>query len=198
MSISFAIPSIVWGAFPEVRRGVARAVRQFASGRSWDEAMAGSTVFPEANPGLIVLNGPAPLLRGEPHFYIFLPLALVLEETRKGKMEESRKHQAVLESLLTPWGLLGVIAPANQMIVYPAELHMPILQAAVKFWDALDAVGPKYTVGLREGAKLWDVTTNLHYVLGQVGVDNEQLREELPPGGLAEIVPKWVLKEHIL
>jgi hypothetical protein len=118
---------------------------------------------------------------------------MLLEAIRKGKATDHVLEPAVSACLSTPWGLLGVLAPVNQIVVYPPHLHRPVLKAAVKHWDALDDVGARYTVGLREGARLWDVTTNLHYVLAQVGVPQSQLRAPLPRGGLAAIVPAHVL-----
>jgi hypothetical protein len=194
MSAPFVLPAIVYGPYRQVRRRVSTALRQFAAGKDWQEALnAESSVSPAARGGLIVLNGPSPLLETDWHFHIFLPLLLLLEGLREGKIDESRKQQAVVESLSTPWGVLGVIAPANQTLVYAPELHRPILRAAIHWWELLDAVGPRYTVGLRNGARLWDVTTNLHYVLGQVGLSNEQLRAPLPAGGLKAIVPPTAL-----
>ncbi len=196
MNTTLVIPSIVYGDFENVRQRLSGAIRQFKEGRSWYDALnTQSMVSPETVPGLVVLNGPAPLLATEPHFHIFLPLSIILEEVRKGKLSELQKQQAFSDSLFTPWGLLGVIAPVNQMLVYPPELHKPILQAAIQWWHCLDALGPRYTVGLREGARLWNVTTNLHYVLGQIGLSNEQLRMPLPVGGLKAVIPAGVLDE---
>lgn len=195
MSASLELPAIAYGPFADVRQRVSDAIRRFAAGEPWHEALAaGDAVAPGTSPGLIVLNGPAPMLEAELHFHAFLPLSLVLEGVQARKIDESRKRQAVQESLSTPWGLLSILAPVNQILVYPPELHRPILQAAVRWWDTLDAVGPRYTVGLREGAWLWNVTTNLHYVLGQVGLNNEQLRAPLPAGGLRAIIPPGILE----
>jgi hypothetical protein len=195
MSASLDLPAISYGPFADVRQRVSGAIERFAAGEPWHEALAaGDAVTPSTSPGLIVLNGPAPMLASAPHFHAFLPLSLVLEGVQAQKINESRMRQAVQESLSTPWGLLGILAPVNQMLVYPPALHRPILQGAVRWWDTLDSVGPRYTVGLREGARLWNVTTNLHYVLGQVGLNNEQLRAPLPASGLRAIVPPGILE----
>lgn len=190
-----AFPALEYGQFIAVRRRVSAAVRHFAAGEPWYQALAiEDIVLPDTAPGLIVLAGPAPLLGGESHFHAFFPLSLVLESARKGKINEARKQEVVYQSLSTPWGLLGILAPVNQILVYPPELHRPILQAAVHWWDTLDSVGPRYTVGLREGARLWDITTNLHYVLGQVGLSSEQLRVPLPAGGIRAIIPTGTIE----
>ncbi len=195
MNTTLVIPSIIYGNFENVHQRLSDAIRQFAVGRSWHDALNTQTVIsPEEATGFFILNGPAPLLATESHFHAFLPLSLVLEEVRKGKLNEVRKLQAFNASLSTPWGLLGIIAPVNQILVYSPNLHKPILQAAVQWWDCLDALGPRYTLGLREGARLWSVATNLHYILGQIGLSNEQLRMPLPAGGLRAVVPPSVLE----
>jgi hypothetical protein len=118
-----------------------------------------------------------------------------LERTRQRKVEPDKRDAAIKASLTTPWGLLGVLAPKNQQVVYPTALHRPILRAVVNCWETLDGIGPRYTVGLREGKRLWDLTTNLQYVLGQVGVDVAQFRVPLPPAGLRGILPTDVLED---
>jgi hypothetical protein len=143
------IPAILHGPVPDVRRRVSRAVRSFVAGASWSEALeAASVVDMDSTPGLVVLNGPAPLLSGESHFQVFLPLAVLLEGLRKGKIPQPLKEKAVVESLDTPWGLLGVLAPINQLLVYPPHLHRPILKSALEHWEVLNGAGARYTVGL--------------------------------------------------
>jgi hypothetical protein len=188
------LPAIEYGLHADVRRRASAAMRRFAAGTPWADALeAGDRVSTATSPGLVVLNGPAPLLAAEPNFHAFLPLALVLEGVRKGKLDDGLREEATLASLDTPWGLLGVLAPVNQMLVYPPSTHRPVLEAAVRWWDVLDAVGPRYTTGLREGARLWSVVNNLHFVLGRFGVSDDTLRTPLPTTGLRGIVPPGVL-----
>lgn len=184
------IPELLHGPVKDVRKKVSQAVRSFVAGASWSEAFeSGAWVDVATTPGLLVLNGPAPLLSGEPHFNVFLPHLVLSESIRKGKLPEEKQQEALSASLVSPWGLLGVLSPVNQILVYPPRVHRPVLDSALQHWDVMNGVGPRYTVGLREGARLWDVTTNLHYVLAQVGVSNEQLRAPLPRGGLAALLP---------
>jgi len=190
VSAALEVPDLLHGVAKDVRRRAAVAVRSFVAGAPWDEAIAGGPATPVASiPGLLVLNGPSPLLGGDPHFHVFLPLMLVLHGVRDGKIPEAKRDEAVTASLATPWGLLGVIAPVNQLVVYPAARHRPVAAAAASFWGVLDGVGPRYTVGLREGARLWDVVTNLQYVLARLGVPEKRLRAPLPGGDLRAIVP---------
>jgi hypothetical protein len=184
------VPALLHGLNSEVRRRISAAVRAFAGGRRWDEALgAESLVDVEATQALVVLNGPAPLLSTESHIHAYLPISLVLEAQRKGTLSEPRRQEAIEQALRTPWGLLGILAPANQLVVYPPAMHRAVLGAALEAWDTLDGIGKRYTVGLREGARLWDVTTNLHYVLARLGVDERTLSQPLPAGGLRAIAP---------
>jgi len=144
----------------------------------------------------LVLSGPAPLLGGEEHFHLFLPLMLLFERARKGKVDYSKCDEAVAASLGIPWALLGVLAPRNQIAVYPQNRHRAVLGATLECWDVLDGVGPRYTIGLREGKRLWDVVTNLQYVLGQLGVDPLRLRDPLPSTGLYGILPSEILNNQ--
>jgi hypothetical protein len=190
------IPSILHGSYETARRHCAVAIRAFLGSRPWNDAISSAfTVDTEQVEGLVVLNGPAPLLAGEAHFQIFLPLAMLLEGVRKGRVAPGKRDEAVAASLSTSWGILGVLAPKNQLVVYPPALHRPILIATVASWPELDGIGPRYTVGLREGKRLWDVTTNLQYVLGQVGIDAARLRAPLAPGGLHAVIPAGLLNE---
>jgi hypothetical protein len=190
------IPLILHATSQTSRRLCTPAIRAFLRGQPWNDAISTSSmVEADSVEGLLVLNGPAPLLAGESHFQVFLPLSILLDEVRKGRADSSKLDEAVLASLSTPWGTLGVLAPRNQIVVYPPKLHGPILNAAVAWWDAFDALGPRFTVGLREGQRLWDTTTNLQYVLGQVGVDIARIRAPLPEQGLRAILPGGLLRD---
>ncbi|MCI0435118.1 MAG: hypothetical protein L0271_15975 [Gemmatimonadetes bacterium] len=192
MSQGLVFPGALYGPVDGVRRSVADAIAMYSAGQPWDVGFGTDFVAVNTAPGLIVMNGPAPMLAGEPHFQAFLPLHVMIERVRKGRSTESRLQEAVLESLRSAWSLIGVLAPVNQRVVYPPTMHAPILRAAAHHWDAMVSVGPRYTVGLREGAGLWETVSNLHYVLGQVGVDQRQLRAPLPAAGLRAIIPPAV------
>jgi len=188
------IPLILYAPYEKAKRACGKAVRAFLGGEPWNDAIAHSSMVDACEvDSLLVLNGPAPLLAGESHFQLFLPLSFLLAEVRNGRADSIKCNEAVLASLSTPWGILGVLAPKNQMVVYPPHLHRTILSAVATWWDTLDAVGPRYTVGLREGNSLWNTTTNLQYVLGQLGIEIEKLEAPLPKQGLRAIIPKVLL-----
>ncbi len=182
------IPSMLAGRYDEVRKRCAASIRRFLKGESWE------TVFPAeparevelaqtwptaavvAAEGWLVLNGPAPLLGGTPQFHLYLPQWLLLDaELNKGHVSPDRLNAAIEASLATPWGTLGMLAPKNQMLVVSSSTHRPLLKAALRFWSELDAVGPRYTLGLNDGRRLWALPNNLHYVLGHLGVDVARL-----------------------
>ena len=139
--------------------------------------------------GLVALAEPPQPLDEQSQLQAYLPLALLTESVVGGQVDRARENEAVTASLATPWGLLGLLAPPNQVLVYPPERHRPILSAALRFWDVLDAVGARYSAGASVGATLWGLTTNLAHVLGRLGVSDAVLREPLPPEGLWAVVP---------
>jgi hypothetical protein len=52
----------------------------------------------------------------------------------------------------------------------------------------LDGVGARYTVGVTDGARLWQLPTNLRYVLAELGVPRPALTAPIPAGGLRELL----------
>jgi hypothetical protein len=184
------IPLMLHAPYETAKGACAKAIRAFLGGESWNGAIEHSSMLDTSEvKSFLVLNGPAPLLGRESHFQLFLPLSLLLAEMRNGRADSIKCNEAVLASLSTPWGILGVLAPKNQMVVYPPQLHRTILSAVATWWDTLDAVGPRYTLGLREGTRLWNTTTNLQYVMGQLGIEIEKLQAPLPKQGLRAIIP---------
>ena len=87
-----------------------------------------------------------------------------------------------VDSLRTPWGILGLLSSDNQTWLIRRERHQPFLKSALAFWDELDAVGPRY-YWAGQGERLWGVARGLHYVLANMGVPNDMLRASLPPEG---------------
>jgi hypothetical protein len=76
----------------------------------------------------------------------------------------------VAESLESVWGVLGLLSPPKSDAVYPPTRHRAIAVATLRVVDALVAVGDRYALGLPYGASIWELPTNLTYVLGQLGV----------------------------
>ena len=138
--------------------------------------------------GLIVLS-PSALLANGQHVHAFLPLNLLVGEITVGRVSPERERVAVWRaSLQTPFGLLGLLAPPNQMLVQPAVCTSARRRSGRQFWPELDAVGPRYTIGATDGARLWDIPTNVQYLLGKAGVPTDALVRPLPPSGPAALL----------
>ena len=126
-------------------------------------------------PGLVVMV--RSILGSEPHFHCFAPWRLAWETT---SLAESIADAIFVESLQVPWGILGLMSSDNGPWVWPEQRHQPFLDAALSFWDELDAVGARYYV-VGKAERLWNTARNLKYVLANMGVPNDVLRAPLPP-----------------
>jgi hypothetical protein len=181
----FTVPSGLVGPLGEVRTRLRRQVRDFIAGGPW-QPYADDPVEPS---GLIVLSPSAALAAGR-HVWAYLPLSLLVAEIVAERMDPEQERIAVQASLQTPIGLLGLLAPPNQMLIHPPAVHRPAAEAVARFWPELDAVGARYTIGTTDGARLWDLPTNAQYLLGKVGVPRDALARPLPPGGPAALLPE--------
>lgn len=188
MRRGLSIPVALAGKSDEVTRRLRPRIKAFLKGEPWSPLDVDESVDAQSVGGLLVLSGPAPLLTGDPHIQAYLPLSLLTKAVAKEQVSPAREDEAVGASLESAWGLLGVLSPPNLMLALPPGRHRPIFDAAVRFWDELDGVGARYTVGLPQGARLWNLPTNLRYVLARLGVPEARLTEPLPPGGLRALV----------
>lgn len=179
------VPAALVGTLDEVERRVAPRVRAFLAGGPWDPAGADEVDVADV-PGLLVLSGPAPLLVGR-NVQLFLPLSLLVTEVAAERVGREREDVAVAASLATPWGLLGLVSPPNLLLLLPPERHRPIVEAALRFWPALDGPGARYTVGSDIGGRLWDQPTGLLHVLARLGVPDADLVAPRDPRGLPAV-----------
>lgn len=184
------IPEFMYGLSKEAR-GAARAVaRRLKAGVPWGEAVPGETADTALRPGLIVMHGPSPLLGGRQHFHVYaLP-----DEIFAAKVSAEVEDAAFAECLRTAWGTLSLASFKNQFWLYPEARHAPFLKAVLGRWDEFDAEGARYTFGTTDGARLWDIHTNVKYVLARRGIPQETLREPLPAGGLAALLDRHGLR----
>src|SRR5947209_5462341 len=117
------LPSLLYGLYSEATARCRSLAPRLSRGEAWDEAVGAPRLDTANREGLLVLDGPSPLLRSSSHFHCYLPLAHVAEAISKGRIIPS-VEQAVFEaSLHTGWGLLGLISPANVMWLYRRERH---------------------------------------------------------------------------
>ena len=150
------------GTHTEVSARVTAALTDFLAGGGWPEPDA------EPDPTLVLLDRVAGLER-ERLLRAYLPLQLLVAAVVRDEVAAEREQVAVEASLGTPLGLVGLLSPPNQMLVYPPGRAAQVVDAVARFRDELTSWGPVFTAGHAHGEDLWSLPTNLSYVEGQVG-----------------------------
>lgn len=180
------LPRALCGTAKAVASTYRRRVTAFAKGGPWldDDALIDAA----AAPGLIALNGPAPLLADEDHVHAYAPFWELGRALDGGKLTLDGAARAFDEALTAPWALLGLLSQVNYRWFHDAGRAGRFLDAMIAAWPALDGVGPRYTMGSREGQRLWALPHLLKFVLAQRGVASAQLTAPLPAGGLAALI----------
>lgn len=181
------IPRALCGTAKDVSSGCRKHLTRFLRGAPWVDAEAELLEAADA-PGLILLNGPAPLLSSEPHMHAYAPFWELGRALDAEKVTLDQALPAFGAALAQPWSLLGLLSQANYRWLQDPERAARFLAAISSCWGALDAVGPRYTMGSRDGARLWDLPHLLKYVLANRGVSTPALTAPLPPGGLVDLV----------
>jgi len=184
------MPALIYGRYAEVGTRLRRAVTRLVRGETWAATLGvADTVDTKKADGLLVLNGPSPLLGGSPHFQCYLPLVMVSDAMHRGRLPREREEELFRDSLETYWGVLGLLSPANVLWVHSPERHFPLLRAVESIWEVLDNQGDRYSVGSTVGQRLWSMHSNLKYVLANHGIPTAVLNAPLPSGGLAALLP---------
>lgn len=186
------IPEFMFGIAGDVEERCRKTVTQLKKGVLWDEAVACPMIDTAIESGLLVLNGPSPLLSGQNHFHIYV----LLDEIFNAGFFEQSKAAIFTSCLQTPWGILSLISLKNQFWLIPVERHVRFLEATLGYWEMLSMEGPRYTNGLTTGDTLWSLASNVKYVLANLGVPQDVLRDPLPAGGLAALVSKHDLLRY--
>lgn len=178
------LPTILYGRYSDAASAARKAVTKVARGASWLEAFGPETVDSESLAGLFLLAGPNPLLGGQPHFQLFLPHLAIANAMDRGKILPQMEEQIFAQSLEAAWSLLGLMSQPNIMWVYKKQRYKPFLQSTQRFWGILEAVGPRYSVGMASGQLLWSLPSNLKYVLANSGIGNADLVSPLSEAGI--------------
>lgn len=184
------IPEFMYGLAKDARRASRSVATKLKKGAAWGEAVQAAAADTSSRPGLLVLHGPSPLLGGQPHFHVYALLDEIIAAKAPAEVEET----AFAECLQTAWGALSLVSFKNQVWLYPEERHAPFMKAVLGRWDEFEAEGARYSFGSPDGARLWEVHTNVKYVLARMGVPQEALRRPLPGGGLAALVAQHGLR----
>ncbi len=179
------LPAVQYGDWAIVKKRMRSIVTRIKRGASIVSVMTEDGMLDVgAHPGLMMMDGP--VLAGGRDFHCFVPWQQLWQDL----VADLGAMDAIFqESLSVSWGILGLLASANTPWFYSGEERFePFLAAAIRVWDELDAVGPRYFDGV-QGQSLWTLTGSLHYVLGNMGVPHDLLRAPLPPEG-----PRALLK----
>jgi hypothetical protein len=142
----------------------------------------------EETPGLLVLQGPSPVLGGRDHFHCFGLTHAVFKATVEKKLPETVWGLLFEEALQSTWLLLGFMGQDTRDVLLKFSREVPFLRAVAKRWHALDGMGARYTLGSQSSERLWELPTNIQYLLGRLSGTLEIVRRPLPPEGLAGLI----------
>jgi hypothetical protein len=164
-----------------------RRVTGLARGAPWIDADV-AMIDMGAAPGLILLNGSSPLFGSDDNVHAYAPLFALGQALERDRLTRDVAAAAFDAALAQPWSVLGALSQACYRWIDDAALADRFLAAMIRDWDMLDALGARYTMGSRQGARLWDLPHVLKYVLARRGVAQTDLLRPLPPGGLAALI----------
>lgn len=165
------LPASIHGPYKACKAAAAKAVAQLVRGADFNAAFEQQGWADSAqSPGLLVLHGPSPLLGGQAHFQVWLPLAEVLRAVGARQLGAAAMEPVFERALATPWGLLSLLATSNSIWTQPAHRHLPFLHALLPCWDGFVSEGARYTAGSNSGAALWAHADTVKGVLVRRGI----------------------------
>jgi len=183
------IPAFLHGKYADVKKACRKRARAIWRGASLDSIEEGPWLDSQTTEGLLVLNGPFPLVGGKAHFHLFALETALSDLCPSFAARREMEAQWLSWSVQEPWRLLGIMNQGSRVALGRNPLvWSPFLRAAVQFWSVFDAEAPRYSYGSDHGEKLWQLPTCLQYVLARRGVSTPTLNAPLPAGGLAELV----------
>jgi len=182
------IPSIFHGDYRTVRKNVRELARAFVEGQEVI-SLTHSTLDPEEVPGWLVLDEPRVQLKSGEHFFLGTLGSAI------SSLMSKRAHDR------TPWrrfhdwgfadsgGLLTILGQEATSYLYSDRAQqIRLLEAAIRFWPDLSAVGARYVARVTaRPSGIWDFPNG---ITGSVTLLSERrwTRQPLPPGGLSELV----------
>ena len=184
------VPMLYYGLYREVLPRCRKVVTGLRSTGGFNDLIGSATADTASVPGLLVLDGPSPLVGGEPNFHCYLLHKILRSALLDEKLAPAVEEQVFITSLQTSWGTLGLLSEANTMWLRSPLRHRPLLKAMLRFWDELYAEGDRYSNGSTCGQDLWSLNTNLKFVLATLGVETSILTAPAPPGELHFLVAK--------
>ena len=185
--MSLEIPKIFYGRYRDVRPRLMRVARRMRRAEPWIPLVEQDGFLDVAStPGYIVGDGPSSLLGADEHFQIWLLWMLA----RQGRVNDIRDELEIVfqQSLSRSWALLGLVMSRNDGWLWDREHHRPFLRAVLPHWDEFDSIGPRYSLGSRNGESLWDLHNTVMYVLGHQGLPLEEFPAHLTGAELARLM----------
>lgn len=178
------VPELLCGDTRSAASACRKQVTSYVRGGAW---LADVTLVElDAAPGLILLNGSSAAFP-DANVHAYAPLWELARAVDGGRLPLADTERAFAASLATPWAILGLLSQQCYRWLDDDAHAQRFLAAMITHWPALDAAGPRYTMGSRTGAALWDLPHLLKYVLARRGVAQPRLLEPLPAGGLAAL-----------
>lgn len=193
------VPKIFYGFSHDVKKACTKLARIIVKEQPSDPLEVfsqGGTLDAKSTNGLLILDGPSPLLgksSGE-HFHLFEGPRQLFECCRKSNDHDfTRKmFQGVFRNAHSePWRVLFLMPRTQwQMFLYSGEKEnlAQVVQSTSKYWELLNSVGSKYSAGGTDPNDLWTVSNTLTFCLANLGFTNEQLDQPLPEGSLSRFV----------
>jgi hypothetical protein len=184
------VPEMLCGDTKTVVAACKRHLTRFKRGGSWVEM--GPMIDVAEAPGLIMLDGPSPLLGGN-QVRLYAPFREMSNAFSREPLTLDELVGANLrafdEALQYGWSVLGLTSMACYGWLRDPERAERFLESVIRHWAELDAVGARYTTGQQQGEPLWDPPHLVHFALARRGVATERLNQPLPPGGIAALLP---------
>jgi len=187
VTATLELPSSVYGRQSEVAARVSSMLAPLGQGASLADVIGPDFLDAVATPGFILLGGRSQLLEHTPVFHAYEPLLQVELAIHQKRLPLQIMERLFLEALATGWGILALVAHANQAWLYPPARHRRFWEAVLRRWSELDGAGPHYTLGAAAGSALWAVPSNVHYVAVNLGVPVDVVKRPLPAAGLAAL-----------
>ena len=182
------LPASLYGPYKVCKATAAKAVTRIVRGAALREAFEQQGwVDTSRAPGLLILHGPSPILGGDAHFQLYLPLTELFRAVTARKLAAGDMESIFQQALSTHWGTLSLVTITNSIWTYPEHRHVPFLESLVPYWDDFVNEGARYTAGSNTGADLWTHADTVKGILARRGILLEDLKECPSAARLAEL-----------
>lgn len=165
------IPTFFFGLPAEVKRRSQRAATALKRGATLAETVGAEVSDTRETDALIVLDGPSPLVGGNPQFCMY---ALCRAVQTLDVAVQNRVHQELLSS---SWGVLALQGQLLQPWLSSHPTRLEFLRACLRDWDDLESEGVRYSAGMNTATTVWGASRCIYYALANEGAPSELLQE---------------------